>query len=272
MKKEVRNGAEPKFEYGIIVCALRSFGAISTYYTNFINAHVFSDPKTIHGLGSLELAKGAIKIRDELDLPVVGFDLAGAEHGNPARDHSQAFQFAHANFLKKTVHAGEAYGAPSIFQAITELHADRIGHGYYLFDTSRIEDPRIEDKERYVRELVEYIADRRITIEVCLTSNLQTNPAIKRLEDHSFAKMLDHDLSATFCTDNRTVSKTTVTDEILKALEHFAITPHRLKNLIIYGFKRSFFPGPYRKKREYVRQCIDYYERIVEGTELAEKK
>ncbi len=268
MRDEVMNGSEPKFQYGIIVCALRSFGAISEYYANFINAHAFSDPKTIHGLGSLELAKGAVKIRDELDLPIVGFDLAGAEYGNPARDHWQAFQYVHASFMKKTVHAGEAYGAPSIFQAITELHADRIGHGYYLFDTTKIEDTAITDRERYIRELVQYIADRRITIEVCLTSNMQTNPSIGEIKNHAFAKMLVHGLSVTLCTDNRTVSKTTVSQEIMLALDNFDISPHRLKNLIIYGFKRSFFPGPYLKKREYVRQCIDYYEKIVAGTKL----
>jgi adenosine deaminase len=219
-------------------------------------------------LGSLELAKGAVKIRDELDLPIVGFDLAGAEHGNPARDHWQAFQYVHENFMKKTVHAGEAYGAPSIFQAITELHADRIGHGYYLFDTSKIEDKSITDRERYVRELAQYIADRRITIEVCLTSNMQTNPSIGEIKNHAFSKMLSYGLSVTLCTDNRTVSKTTISKEIMLALENFGISPHRLKNLIIYGFKRSFFPGPYLKKREYVRQCINYYEQIVAGSEL----
>ncbi len=69
-------------------------------------------------------------------------------------------------------------------------------------------------------------------------------------------------LSVTFCTDNRTVSRTTVTDEILKAVRAFRITPSELKNFIIYGFKRSFFPGTYIKKREYARQVIDYYEKI----------
>ena len=68
-----------------------------------------------------------------LGLPVVGFDLAGSEAGNPASDHEQAFEFAKRRFLKTTVHAGEAYGPESIFQAITDLHADRIGHGTFLF-------------------------------------------------------------------------------------------------------------------------------------------
>jgi len=265
--KVIKDGKEPAFHYGIIVCALRSFGAISDYYTNFMAAHPYSEPKNIHSMASHELAKGAAKIRDELGLPIVAFDLAGAEAGNPAKDHWPAFQFAHEQFMKKTVHAGEAYGAPSIFQAITELHADRIGHGYYLFDESRVDDS-IKNKKAYIQALVEYIAGKRVTIEVCLTSNLQTNPTIKNLSSHSFQKMLDSGLSTTLCTDNRTVSKTTVTREIMLALNHFEIHPRRLKNLIVYGFKRSFYPGNYLMKRQYVRECIEFYERLTAGTAL----
>lgn len=269
----VRKGEEPPFYYGIIVCALRAFGPFSEYYAKFLEAHPFSDMASIVGLCSLELARGAVKIRDELSIPIVGFDLAGAEKGNPPKHHRDAFQYAHENFLAKTVHAGEAYGAPSIFQAITELHADRIGHGFYLFDTDKVDVKRIKsssfkDAQRYIDELCHYIADRRVTIEVCLTSNLQTNPALKRIENHSFPKMMLHDLSATICTDNRTVSKTTVSDELLLVLSSFDMTPKKLKNTIVYGFKRSFFPNTYAKKREYVRQCIDYYEKLVQGTEL----
>jgi len=107
-----------------------------------------------------------------------------------------------------------------------------------------------------------------VTIEVCLTSNMQTNPDIQDLKNHRFKDMLQHGLSTTFCTDNRTISKTTVTQEIELALEHFNISPEQLKNIIIYGFKRSFYPGPYLEKRRYVRQCINYYEDVVKGTTL----
>ncbi|MFQ5640223.1 MAG: adenosine deaminase [bacterium] len=266
-RKEVAAGEEPHFCYGIIVSALRSFGPYSQYYADFIQALSYSDIKTICSLSSLELAKGAVSIRRELGIPIVGFDLAGAEKGNPAKDHWQAFQYAHEHFLAKTVHAGEAYGPPSIFQAITELHADRIGHGYYLFDASKVDD-FIKDKESYIKELCQYIADRRVTIEICLTSNLQTNPTLKKMEHHSFRQMLEYELSSTICTDNRTVSKTTVTNEILLALKSFKMSPKQLKNTIVYGFKRSFFPDMYAKKRQYVRECIDYYERVVKDTPL----
>ncbi len=267
-RPEVKSGERPPFHYGIITCALRSFGPYSEYYKHFIDVHTYSDRKTLFGLCSLELAQGAVKIRDELGLPIVAFDLAGAEAGNPAKDHWPAFQFAHENFLAKTVHAGEAYGPPSIFQAITDLHADRIGHGFYLFDTSKINNETIVDKDKYIQDLAQYIADRRVTIEVCLTSNLQTNPTLKTLADHSLKEMLDNELSVTICTDNRTVSKTTVTNEIMLALQNFKLTPKSLKNVIVYGFKRSFFPDDYASKRQYVRQCIDYYESVVAGTPI----
>ena len=268
-RPEIVDGSEPPFYYGIIVCAMRSFNEyFSDYYKQFIAMHSYSDMKSIRKMASYELAQGAVRIRDETGLPIVAFDLAGAEKGYPPRDHWRAYQHAHENFMSKTVHAGEAYGAQSIFQAITELHADRLGHGYYLFDTEKIQDRKIIDKDRYVDELSEYIAQHRITIEVCLTSNLQTNPSIKRLEDHAFKHMLERELSTTFCTDNRTVSKTSVTQEILLALKHFPLTPTQLKHSIVYGFKRSFFPNTYSFKRRYVRKCINYYEKLMQDVPL----
>jgi len=231
------------------------------------------DRRTIFSLASEELVRSAVKARDEFGLPIVGLDLAGAEDGFPADDHIEAFALAHKNFLKKTVHAGEAYGPESIFQAITDCHADRIGHGYYLFEPDMIQDPNISDRQAFINSLISFIADRRITIEVCLTSNLQTNPMLKELKDHSFSRMRDAKLSVSFCTDNRTVSMTTVSDEIEKAVNTFNITPRELRHFVIYGFKRSFFPGPYKDKREYVRKVIDFYANIeaefgvVEGEE-----
>jgi adenosine deaminase len=161
--------------------------------------------------------------------------------------------------MKKTVHAGEAYGPESIFQAITDLHADRIGHGYYLLSPRMVKAASIADKEGYVRRLAEYIADRRITVEVCLTSNLQTNPHLKDIAQHAFRDMRAWRLSTTICTDNRLVSRTTVTRELVLAIKHFGLTSRELRQIIIYGFKRSFYPGNYVQKRSYVRRIIDFY-------------
>ena len=262
-RPEVQDGSEPPFEYGIIVCAMRMFMAgMSEYFSDLLRIHRYSPEKRVFQLASLELAQSCVRIRDELGIPIVGFDLAGQELGYPAEDHREAYQYAQKNFLKKTVHAGEAYGPESIFQAITDLYADRLGHGFYLTDTSMIADPSIKDRERYVEALVEYVADRRITVEVCLTSNMQTNPAIGELSNHAFRKMRDHRLSVTFCTDNRLVSNTTVTHELELAAQLMQGDMYNLKNSIIYGFKRSFFPGSYLKKRQYVRRVIDYYEEV----------
>jgi adenosine deaminase len=97
----------------------------------------------------MEVARAAARLRRE-GLLVVGIDLAGQEKGYPADDHGLAYQVAHEAFLGKTVHAGEDYGPESIFQAIGDLHADRVGHGTWLLDESKIHDPRIVDRKAYV--------------------------------------------------------------------------------------------------------------------------
>ncbi len=264
-RAKVGDSGAPVFHYGIIVCALRFFtGAFSAWYARLCNLFPNSHDVEVFGLASMELARAAVRLRDEEGIPIVGFDLAGREDGYPAHDHRDAFAHAHRHFLKKTVHAGEAYGPESIFDAITELNSDRLGHGYYLFSTDKC-GPGIREPENYVRKLSEYVADRRITVEVCITSNLQTNPNLERVEDHVFGRMLQERLSATLCTDNRLVSHTTVTREYRLACDAFHLTPSQLRNTIIHGFKRSFFAGSYAEKRTWVRQMIDYYDGVVEA-------
>ena len=127
-RESVRSGAEPPYEYAIIVCALRMFMApFSEYYREFCEMHKHEPEARLFGLASMSLITAATVARRERDVPVVGIDIAGAEEGYPARQHREAFDHAHKNFLCKTVHAGEAYGPESIFQAITDLHAERIG-------------------------------------------------------------------------------------------------------------------------------------------------
>lgn len=260
---DVASGDDVPFDYGIIVCAMRMFDyGFSQYFDKLLDVHKHSDRKWIYSLASQELVRASIKARNKYKIPVVGFDLAGQEKGYPAVDHRAAYHLAHRNFLKKTVHAGEAYGPESIFQAITELYADRIGHGMHLFHSDMIWDRDIHDREAYTKYLAEFIAHRRITIEVCLTSNLQTNPEITTLDQHPFKKMREAKLSVTLCTDNRTVSRTTVTDEFVKAVDTFDISPKELRDFVIYGFKRSFFPGTYLEKRRYVRQILNHYEKL----------
>jgi len=260
----VVSGAEPPFDYGIIACAMRCFTKHSSrYFSDIFSVHSNSPPDRIFGLASLELAGAVVKARRRRGIPAVAIDIAGREKGYPPIHHREAYMLAHRNFLNRTVHAGEAYGPESIFQAITELGADRIGHGTSLFNPEAISDSSIKDRQRYVDDLVRFIADRRVTIEVCLTSNMQTAPELHHLEDHPFRMMMDNRLSCTICTDNRTVSRTTVTDEVYKAVNAFNLSLNQLKNLIAYGFKRSFFPHTYSEKRAYVKQCMEYFEKVV---------
>ena len=258
----VRQGGEIPFHYGIITCAMRFFNRhMSAYYAQLFDVMPHAPAKEVMAVASLEMARSAAALAHQKGIPVVGFDLAGAEAGFPAIDHKEAYQYAHVHFLKKTVHAGEAYGPESIFQAITECHADRLGHGTWLFAADKIKDPAIKDPDYYVKCLVDYIATRRITLEVCPTSNLQTIPSIESVADHPLRKMLDANLSVSINTDNRLVSRTSVTRELELVCTHLPVTPAKLRNIILAGFKGSFF-GPYGEKRALVRQVINRYDAL----------
>jgi adenosine deaminase len=270
-RPEVTTGAEPPFAAGIILCALRFFRPeFSAGYRQVFEALPEAPPREVYAAAGLQVARAAARLRRDEGLHVVGIDLAGQEKGYPAQGHRRAYQVAHQAFLGKTVHAGEDYGPESIFQAIGDLHADRIGHGTWLFDATKIQNPRIPDRRRYVEDLAEFIADKRITIEVCLTSNQQTVPDLADdLRKHPFGEMRRRRLSTSFCTDNRLVSHTSVSHEIERAIEAFELTDREVRDILIYGFKRSFFPGTYLEKRAYVRQAIDFADRLLTEAEGA---
>ena len=261
--KKIQEGSIPPFNFGIIACAMRKFEAsYSDYFEQVIKLHPNLPVKQRYKIAAFDLVRGVVRLRDTEGLAIVGFDLAGEEAGYPAAEYAEAYALAHKAFLKKTVHAGEAYGPPSIFQAITECYADRIGHGTNLFRADMVDLPSKKECEQYVKALWQYIAERRITIEVCLTSNMQTIPHLKKVSSHPFAQMFENRLSTTFCTDNRLISNTTVSQEIELALDNFEISPKRLRDIIIYGFKRSFVGMSYPEKRAYVRKIIDYYDLV----------
>ena len=157
---------------------------------------------------------------------VVAFDLAGAEHGHPASEHRDAFEAAARAKLGVTVHAGEGYGPDSIRQALYGCRADRIGHG-----TRLREDP----------DLLRYVKNLRIPLEVCITSNLQTQ-AVPSYEEHPLRAYFDEGLVVTLNTDNRLVSGTTVTDEYWKAHQHLGFTWDELKQVARMGFQSAFLP------------------------------
>ena len=258
----VQKGEDLPFEFGIIACAMRSINEnMSPYFRRLFHLLSGTPRKELCTLASMEMARLAVEIRDTYGLPIVGFDLAGEEAGYPASYHTEAYQFAHSHFMRKTVHAGEAYGPESIFDAITKCYTNRIGHGTFLFSADMINDESITDKEAFVHALEEYVAAHRITMEVCVTSNLQTVPEFESIKDHPLQRMIDSNLSVSICTDNRLVSNTTVTKELEMVVNALTVTPAQFRNIVAAGFKGSFFAGGYKKKRAYVRLMMGLYEK-----------
>ncbi|HEY9448308.1 MAG TPA: adenosine deaminase [Gemmatimonadaceae bacterium] len=177
---------------------------------------------------SLELAELAVAYRGR---GVVGFDLAGGELGNPARAHVAAFDHARRHELRITVHAGEAAGAESVREAVFDLCAERIGHGTRLFEDSA---------------LAAYVNDRRIALEVCLTSNVQTH-VVPSYSAHPLRAYFDSGLNVSLNTDNRLISGTTLTDEFLHAAKHLDFTLQELGEMAINAFASAFLPWETRR-------------------------
>ena len=254
--KAVKSGEDLPFHFGIILCAMRRFKkGMSPYFADMLRLMEHAPKDEVYGSASLELARAGVELAEE-GLPVVGFDLAGEEAGYPPADHWAAYQHAHNHFIRKTVHAGEAYGPESIWQAITQCHANRIGHGTFLFSHEMIVDPKIENRKKYVEDLANYMASQRIGLEVCVTSNLQTIPAIKSIAQHPLRKMLDYGLSVSICTDNRLISNTTVSREMQLVSDHFKLDRADIRRLVIAGFKGSFFHGSFNEKRNFVKSVV----------------
>ncbi len=184
---------------------------------------------------SLELAELAVAYRKK---GVVGFDLAGEEKDFPAKHHREAFQLVLNHNINSTVHAGEGFGPPSIAQALHYCGAHRIGHGTRLG-----EDP----------DLLQFVLDHRIPLEVCLTSNVQTR-TVRSPADHPFGKYLGMGVRVTLNTDNMTVSNTNITKEYALGARTFRLSPYRIKRIVVNGFKSAFLP--YEQKARLLRQVI----------------
>jgi len=169
---------------------------------------------------------------------VVGFDLAGAEEDFPAKKHREAFSRVLANNINCTLHAGEAYGPESIHQAIHLCGAHRIGHGVRL----------IEDGD-----LLNYVNDHRIPLECCPSSNVQTR-AVRTMEDHPIRLFYDLGLRVTVNTDNRMVTRTSVSQEYQILHDVLGFTLEEIKDVIIMGFKSAFLP--YELKRAMLAEVV----------------
>jgi adenosine deaminase len=157
---------------------------------------------------------------------VVAFDLAGAEYNYPAKKHKDAFYTVINKNMAATIHAGEAYGAESIHQALHYCRANRIGHGTRLFED---------------RDLMQYVRDFRIPIEICLTSNVQTR-AVSSFQEHPLRLYYDEGLCLSLNTDNRLMSATTVSEEYWRAHQYLSFTWHELTDIAIMSFAGAFLP------------------------------
>ena len=196
---------------GVIICGIRSL-----------------NPKY-----SLALAELAVAYKGK---GVLAFDLAGQEKDYPAKAHRAAFQLILKNNINSTVHAGEAFGAASIGQALHYCGAHRIGHGTRLREDA---------------DLMRYVNDHRIPLEVCLSSNVQTR-TVSDVREHPFHFYFRQGLRVTLNTDSRLVSGTTLSQEYALAARAFRLSPYEIKRIVINGFKSSFLP--YAQKARLLRE------------------
>ncbi|HPV15147.1 MAG TPA: adenosine deaminase [Candidatus Cloacimonadota bacterium] len=216
-----------KIKTGVIICGIRNM-----------------DPMT-----SLKLAELAIAFKNK---GVIGFDLAGGEYNHPAKDHKEAFDLALRNNLNITIHAGEAYGPESIHQALHYCGTHRIGHGTRL----------VEDGD-----LLNYVNDHRIPLEICITSNYHTK-SVPDLRNHPIDFYISYGLRVTINTDNRTISDTTLTDEFMLAIELFDLDYPVVKNLVLNGFKSAFIP--YKQRARLINETLKEFD-LIEEEELKTK-
>ena len=178
---------------------------------------------------SLKLADLCVRFKNK---GVVGFDLAGAEENFPAKDHREAFYMILNHNINATIHAGEAFGPTSIHQAIHYCGAHRIGHGTRL-------------KEN--KDLMRYVNNHRIPLEICLTSNWHTF-SVRSLKHHPMRYYYDQGIRVTLNTDNRLMSNTTLTKEFGLARDLFGFTLHDFREVTIVAMKSAFLPHKIRKE------------------------
>lgn len=195
--------------------------ATGTFETGTIGRLIICALRHLDPTVSSELARLAVAYRHR---GVVGFDLAGAEQAHPASRHIESFAYARAHDLAVTVHAGEGDGADSIRQAVHALGANRIGHATRLFED---------------HSLSQYVNDRRIALEICLTSNVQTR-AVGSYQEHPLRSYYDHGQNVVLNTDNRLMSGVTLTDEYAHAASSLGFSFRELSDIARNGFESAF--------------------------------
>ncbi|GAB2482749.1 adenosine deaminase family protein [Jatrophihabitans fulvus] len=183
-----------------------------------------------HAARSREIAELAVEYRDR---GVVGFDIAGAEAGYPPTRHLDAFEYLRRENAHFTIHAGEAFGLPSIWEAIQWCGTDRLGHGVRIVD-----DITAGGK---LGRLAQYVRDKRIPLEMCPSSNVQTGAA-KSIEEHPIGMLRKLQFRVTVNTDNRLMSKTSMTREMTLLADAFGYGWRDLQWFTINAMKSAFIP------------------------------
>jgi adenosine deaminase len=186
---------------------------------------------------SQEIAELAVRFRDE---GVVGFDIAGAEAGYPPTRHLDAFQYVMRENFHTTIHAGEAFGLPSIWEAVQWCGAERLGHGVRIVDDIT-GPPGAEQLGR----LAAYVRDTRIPLELCPTSNVNTG-VVPTIADHPIGMLRRLRFRVTLNTDNRLMSETSMTKEMVQLTDAFGWGLDDFEWLTVNAMKSAFAPFPER--------------------------
>jgi adenosine deaminase len=229
-----RGSEKTGMKFGLILCALRNM-----------------DAKI-----SLETAELAVEYRKQ---GVVGFDIAGDENGHPPKRHLEAFQYIRDRNFNITIHAGEAFGPESIWQAIQICGAHRIGHGTRLIEDMVVDGMKIMK----AGALAEFVRDRRVPLECCLSSNIQTGAA-ESLEKHPFIVFFRNHFRVMLSTDNRLMSGTNLSREMELAVKTYGLSCDDLEKLTVNAMKSAFIGYDERVKI--------IYEKIKPRFALAKEK
>ena len=187
-----------------------------------------------HAAHSTEIAELAVRHRDA---GVVGFDIAGSEAGNPPTRHLDAFQLVAAENFHITIHAGEAFGLPSIWEAVQLCGAERLGHGVRIVDDIKVDDTGRATLGR----LASFVRDRRVPLEMCPTSNVNTG-VCDSIAEHPIGLLARLRFRVTVNTDNRLMSGVSLTSEMAALVDAFGYGWDEIEWLTLNAMKSSFWP------------------------------
>src|SRR6478609_5157691 len=187
-----------------------------------------------HAARSREIAELAVTFRDD---GVAGFDIAGAEAGFPPTRHLDAFEYLRRENAHFNIHAGEAFGLPSIWEALQWCGADRLGHGVRIVDDITL----AADGSARLGRLAQYVRDKRIPLEMAPTSNIQTGAAESYLS-HPIGVLTDLRFRVTVNTDNRLMSGCTMSSGMAALVDAFGYGWEDLRWFTVNAMKSAFLP------------------------------